>query len=70
MVDCQKEACNLQSCIQRNQYNQGNCEKFVNDLLLCCKRWYDKNSLTGNEAPHTCPELKPLLRQLSSRNLT
>ncbi|EPY52464.1 hypothetical protein SPOG_05286 [Schizosaccharomyces cryophilus OY26] len=69
MADCQKEACNLQNCIQRHQYNQSKCEEYVDSLLKCCNSWYSQKGSENKEPPHSCPQYSILLRQMKDRHL-
>ncbi|WBW74417.1 mitochondrial intermembrane space protein [Schizosaccharomyces osmophilus] len=68
-ASCQKEACNLQNCIQRNQYNQSKCEEYINSLLKCCNLWYSQNGSESKESPNSCPQYSILLRQMKDRQL-
>lgn len=37
---CKPFACNIQACIQRNQFNQERCEHLVDQLYQCCQAFY------------------------------
>ena len=37
-TSCQKEACNLQACLQARNYDKENCMKFIEALNDCCIR--------------------------------
>lgn len=50
---CQRLACAIQTCIQRNQFQQERCNHIVRDLHRCCKQFYERH---GNDArTPNCP---------------
>ncbi|KAI8994982.1 hypothetical protein BDB01DRAFT_846963 [Pilobolus umbonatus] len=34
---CQKFACAIQDCLQRNNYQEDKCRVYINKLSECCK---------------------------------
>jgi len=40
---CQKHACHLQDCLQKNNYQESKCEHVINDILKCCSRQRDRS---------------------------
>ena len=42
--DCKKLACEIQTCLERNQYQQVKCEKQIEALVMCCKMNNDQVS--------------------------
>ncbi|KAH8827697.1 DUF1903-domain-containing protein, partial [Flagelloscypha sp. PMI_526] len=50
---CQAQACDLQSCLNKNAYTPENCEAAMRKLYTCCQSMYEKN---GPDAESTaCP---------------
>nr|XP_033801345.1 cx9C motif-containing protein 4 [Geotrypetes seraphini]XP_033801346.1 cx9C motif-containing protein 4 [Geotrypetes seraphini]XP_033801347.1 cx9C motif-containing protein 4 [Geotrypetes seraphini]XP_033801348.1 cx9C motif-containing protein 4 [Geotrypetes seraphini] len=35
---CQKQACEIQKCLQANNYMESKCEAVIKEMLLCCAR--------------------------------
>ncbi|KXN70173.1 hypothetical protein CONCODRAFT_78994 [Conidiobolus coronatus NRRL 28638] len=48
---CQKEACDIQSCLQKNNYSDAKCIDFINKLADCCLQLREK----GEDSP-VCPK--------------
>lgn len=40
---CQKYACNLQDCLQKNNYQESKCQYVINDILKCCNRQRERS---------------------------
>lgn len=39
---CLKYACELQKCLQANDYKEELCTKIMEDMLTCCEKWKEK----------------------------
>ncbi|EDR07833.1 uncharacterized protein LACBIDRAFT_298053 [Laccaria bicolor S238N-H82] len=50
---CQTEACDLQSCLNRNTYAPEKCEKNLRSLYECCQRFYKLTEGRGEST--SCP---------------
>ncbi|WVR06654.1 hypothetical protein IAU60_003686 [Kwoniella sp. DSM 27419] len=55
--DCQDEACAIQTCLTRNNYNESVCASYVESLYRCCSEMYaraekDGRGVSGSTA---CP---------------
>ncbi|RKP05449.1 mature T-cell proliferation 1 neighbor protein-like protein [Thamnocephalis sphaerospora] len=35
---CQREACDIQACLQSNGYNEARCKRVIEALRVCCQR--------------------------------
>ncbi|WWC71111.1 uncharacterized protein I206_105064 [Kwoniella pini CBS 10737] len=57
--NCQEEACAIQSCLTKNNYNESACSAYVESLYRCCQKVYqdaDKSGKRIEESPSTaCP---------------
>ena len=40
---CQRYACRIQDCLQKNNYQESKCVKFIKDLEECCKKFAGKS---------------------------
>lgn len=51
-MSCKQQACAIQSCLRRAQYQEGSCRIEIDALYECCRAFYRR-------APHTrnthCP---------------
>jgi hypothetical protein len=47
---CKQQACNIQSCISRNDYQERKCLKEIAALIACC----DQEAAEGNDKPVHC----------------
>lgn len=36
---CQKQACDIQYCLQKNNYQEAKCTREVQALVDCCRKW-------------------------------
>ncbi|CUM46887.1 Cx9C motif-containing protein 4, mitochondrial [Debaryomyces fabryi] len=64
---CHPEACAIQDCIQKNNYNESKCSKLIDNLYLCCKKYYEQN---GTDKQTTCcPKFNLLQLKLKQREL-
>lgn len=64
---CHPEACAIQDCIQKNNYNESKCSKLIDNLYLCCKKYYEQN---GTDKQTTCcPKSNLLQLKLKQREL-
>ncbi|KAM3581694.1 Cx9C motif-containing protein 4, mitochondrial [Umbelopsis sp. WA50703] len=50
---CLKEACAIQSCLEKNQYQEKKCQEVINRLRECCEKLLDE----GGSSP-SCPAKK------------
>ncbi|KAK1925913.1 hypothetical protein DB88DRAFT_485577 [Papiliotrema laurentii] len=55
--DCQQEACAIQSCLSRNNYNEAKCTAYVDSLYKCCRDMYAAAQQPGGQVPKStaCP---------------
>lgn len=51
---CKPHACAIQTCIQRNQFQQEKCESLIRDLYRCCADYYKDHGPT--ELSVSCPK--------------
>ncbi|KAI5934460.1 cx9C motif-containing protein 4 [Manis javanica] len=42
---CQKQACEIQKCLQANNYMESKCQAVIHELLKCCARYPKGRSL-------------------------
>ncbi|EGW33199.1 uncharacterized protein SPAPADRAFT_60529 [Spathaspora passalidarum NRRL Y-27907] len=64
---CKSNACAIQDCLLRNGYNESKCTKYIDELYLCCKQFYQEN---GPEASSVCcPKFNLLQLKLKQRSL-
>lgn len=35
---CHKEACAIQTCLQKNNYQESKCQESINQLYQCCEK--------------------------------
>lgn len=50
---CYPRACAIQSCLDRNGFNQAKCEHLIDDLYRCCHSFYQQR---GRDAQaDSCP---------------
>lgn len=64
---CKAEACAIQDCLIGNGYNEAKCSKIINNLYLCCKKYYEEH---GPEKQTTCcPKYNLLQLKLKQREL-
>jgi len=47
---CMKQACDIQVCLQGNNYNEDKCKKFFESLTKCCEKFW-KNSVVCEGVP-------------------
>ncbi|KAK7202555.1 Cx9C motif-containing protein 4, mitochondrial [Myxozyma melibiosi] len=40
---CHAEACAIQDCLKRANYNESRCTAAIDALYSCCKKMYDEN---------------------------
>lgn len=48
---CQKKACDIQFCLQKNNYQESKCNREILALVECCLKW-------RNESPVVCKGIK------------
>ncbi|XP_045852361.1 cx9C motif-containing protein 4 isoform X2 [Meles meles] len=61
---CQKQACEIQKCLQANNYMEAKCQAVIQELRKCCARYPKGRSLvcSGFEREE---EEKPTLKPTS-----
>ncbi|XP_076436001.1 cx9C motif-containing protein 4-like [Babylonia areolata] len=42
---CQKQACEIQKCLQAHKYQESQCEDVINAMLQCCAKFQDLESV-------------------------
>ncbi|KAK3877629.1 hypothetical protein Pcinc_017664 [Petrolisthes cinctipes] len=40
---CQRQACDIQHCLQRNHYQEQACQAQVLALQECCRKWWKES---------------------------
>ncbi|KAI0732498.1 hypothetical protein C8Q72DRAFT_118366 [Fomitopsis betulina] len=50
---CQAEACELQTCLNKNTYKPGKCNEHLRKLYQCCQTLYAQTSDRGEST--ACP---------------
>ena len=40
---CQKFACELQVCLQKNNYQESKCQEAIKRLVKCCQAWKEES---------------------------
>ena len=40
---CQKFACELQVCLQKNNYQESKCQEAIQRLVKCCQIWKEES---------------------------
>ncbi|OCF39245.1 hypothetical protein I317_06963 [Kwoniella heveanensis CBS 569] len=51
--DCQEEACAIQSCLTRNNYNDAKCQTYVFNLYKCCSEMYKNQIDKSDKGSHS-----------------
>lgn len=51
---CKPLACAIQTCIQRNQFQQEKCEHLIRNLYHCCDTYYERHGRDKEYA--SCPK--------------
>jgi Domain of unknown function (DUF1903). len=64
---CKPQACAIQDCIQANGYNESKCTKVIDELYLCCRKFYETNGLDAKSV--CCPKFNLLQLKLKQREL-
>lgn len=41
---CKQEACDIQSCLKKNNYVEERCTDEIERLKDCCRKWFKKSS--------------------------
>jgi hypothetical protein len=63
-------ACDIQSCLQRNNYNDAKCHSYVEALYRCCDKMYrdaEKAGKSADEAKSTaCPVRSVVERKMKA----
>ncbi|THU90518.1 DUF1903-domain-containing protein [Dendrothele bispora CBS 962.96] len=50
---CQAQACDLQSCLNKNTYKPEKCDAHLRNLYLCCQKMYQDSD--GKAESTACP---------------
>ncbi|KAL2757156.1 hypothetical protein ACRALDRAFT_1093105 [Sodiomyces alcalophilus JCM 7366] len=59
---CHPQACAIQRCLNRNNYDENQCQSAIVELYHCCERFYGKQ---GNTAiSPSCPKADVLRLKL------
>lgn len=58
---CHPLACQIQTCLQKNNFNQAKCENLVDDLYRCCLKVYKEDP---NLEMDSCPLKKYVDRRI------
>lgn len=45
---CKKQACDIQDCLSKNNYNQDKCGQFLEDYNKCVKSFAEKQNMKLN----------------------
>lgn len=61
---CQKEACDIQNCLIKNNYDETRCAGLISALYRCCHQFYTDNP---GQKSRCCP--RPELLELKMKNL-
>ncbi|GMM46376.1 Cmc4 protein [Pichia kluyveri] len=56
---CKSQACAIQNCLKRNNYNESKCTALIDQLYSCCQNFYQTN---GNDARSPCCPIPTLLQ--------
>ncbi|KDN36926.1 DUF1903-domain-containing protein, partial [Tilletiaria anomala UBC 951] len=63
---CHAHACAIQSCLQKNTFQQDKCEGLIDALYRCCARFYRSHG-TDAKQPDACPKPAELKKKLEKR---
>ncbi|KAL3232291.1 Cx9C motif-containing protein 4, mitochondrial [Nakaseomyces bracarensis] len=63
---CQKEACKIQDCLLKNNYNETRCAGLIDALYKCCNQFYNDHP---GEKSRCCPQPHLLELKMQQRNL-
>ncbi|KAK9474959.1 uncharacterized protein V1510DRAFT_360115 [Dipodascopsis tothii] len=61
---CHAEACAIQNCLRRTQYNERRCTAAIDALYACCKKMYEAD---GEARAIACPQPELLRLKLEQR---
>ncbi|KAK9235213.1 hypothetical protein V1525DRAFT_410587 [Lipomyces kononenkoae] len=61
---CHAEACAIQDCLRRANYNERRCRSAIDALYACCKKMYDED---GDARAIACPQPDLLKLKLDQR---
>ncbi|KAK9456907.1 hypothetical protein V1511DRAFT_495650 [Dipodascopsis uninucleata] len=61
---CHPEACAIQNCLQRSQYNERRCTAAIDSLYECCRKMYEQDPSARAIA---CPKPDLLKLKLEQR---
>ncbi len=48
---CQREACQIQACLEKNGYDSARCEKEIELMRRCCQRIHYKSFICDGYNP-------------------
>ncbi|ODN93583.1 hypothetical protein L198_05452 [Cryptococcus wingfieldii CBS 7118] len=64
---CHPEACAIQSCIMKNNYDESRCQKQIEALYRCCSNMYETAEREGkNPESDSCPLKSVVERRMKS----
>lgn len=55
---CKPQACAIQGCLKRNNYDESKCTKYIDQLYACCQQFYERE---GQVARSPCCPIPRLL---------
>lgn len=62
---CHPQACAIQACIQKNNYDEAKCQRQIDALYECCNKFYQKE---GDDASTvSCPKASLLRLKMRQR---
>lgn len=61
--DCQAEACAIQDCLSKYNYNEQKCQDYVESLYRCCAKMYDQNKEHGKDGKSTACPIESVVRR-------
>ncbi|CDK28338.1 unnamed protein product [Kuraishia capsulata CBS 1993] len=59
MDPCKPQACAIQDCLKKANYDESKCTKVIDQLYLCCTKFYAEN---GEEVRSPCCPTPKLLK--------
>ncbi|KAH9927755.1 DUF1903-domain-containing protein [Fomitopsis serialis] len=65
---CQAEACELQTCLNKNTYKPEKCEEHMRNLYKCCQAMYEQTDGKGEST--ACPMPSAVQRWLKNHGGT
>ncbi|CAH2351540.1 cx9C motif-containing protein 4, mitochondrial [[Candida] railenensis] len=66
---CKREACIIQDCLNANGYKEAKCAKAIDNLYICCKKFYENNGTRTDQTTTCCPKFSLLEKKLKERGI-